>query len=252
MHPYEAIGNSCFNCNGPIWRHQEELPKNDGPIWKHRQHLIENNNGPTHNNRPFLLDGSMWAFTRSLVKLHMGFNGYYGKYLLHGLFKDCWIDGKSSDYPSVNCTELVGSHLSLYFLCISCHHYSPSSHHLIDLLLCHHFVVLCPHLIPCSLPPTLLPWELVPSSLKEPLVGSSYSKSWFMSLTFSLTQYLLCYVLTPCSVSRLPTDYYTATPSHCLSYSSSKALCPRNSVTVLSHSDACPMWSLVCYGLTIE
>ena len=59
MGPYEAIGNSCCNCNGPIWGHQEELPKNDGPIQKHWQHLIENNNGPTLNNRPLYLMGPL-------------------------------------------------------------------------------------------------------------------------------------------------------------------------------------------------
>ena len=84
----------------------------------------------------------------------------------HYVYKDCWIDGMAPDCPSVNCTELVGSHLPLYFSCPPCHHYSPLSYCLVCLLLCHYIVVLSPHLLPCSLPPTSSPWEPTPSSLK--------------------------------------------------------------------------------------
>ena len=91
----------------------------------------------------------------------------------HYIYKDCWIDGMAPDCPSVNCTELVGPHLPLYFLCTSCHHYFSTSHHLVCLLLCHYPVVLPPCLLSHSLLLTLSPWEFAPSPLKELLVGSS-------------------------------------------------------------------------------
>ena len=75
----------------------------------------------------------------------------------HYVYKDCWIDRMAPDCPSINCTELVSSHLPLYFLCISHHHYSSSSHLFVRLLLCHYPVVLSSHFLPCPLLPTLLP-----------------------------------------------------------------------------------------------
>ena len=91
----------------------------------------------------------------------------------HYVYKDCRIDGMTPDCPSVNCTELVGSHLPLYFLYTSCHHYSPLSYHLVRLLLRRHVVVFPPCLLPRPLLPTSSPWEPAPPSLKEPSVGSS-------------------------------------------------------------------------------
>ena len=51
----------------------------------HWQHLLKYYNGPSYYIYPLLLDGPIWAFTHSLVKLHMGLYSYYNTYLLHGL-----------------------------------------------------------------------------------------------------------------------------------------------------------------------
>jgi hypothetical protein len=51
--------------------------------WAHSQYSPSSLDGPTRDIRPLLLDGPTWAFTRSSVKMHMGSNGYYDKYLLH-------------------------------------------------------------------------------------------------------------------------------------------------------------------------
>ena len=56
------------------------------------------------------------------------------------------------------------------------------------------------------------------------LVGLSLS---LLSFPF-LFSYYMCYVLNaPCSVSGLPTDYYTVIPFHCLSYPQLGGLTPR-------------------------
>src|SRR6266849_10448187 len=39
---------------------------------------------PTHSSRPLLLNGPMWAFPSSAVKLHMGFSDYYDKMFVMG------------------------------------------------------------------------------------------------------------------------------------------------------------------------
>ena len=89
----------------------------------------------------------------------------------HYIYKDCWIDRMSPDCPSVNCTKLVSSHLSLYFLCTSYHYYSSSSHLFVCLLLCHYPVVLLIFYLAHFHQLHHLE-SLYPSSWKKSLVGS--------------------------------------------------------------------------------
>src|SRR5450631_2134896 len=97
MGPCEMIGSGLFICQ---WAHPGTLAvhhiKLMGPCetissskcisqWAHlgasAVHHMKNN-GPTHNIRPVSNNGPMWAFSSSLVKLHMGSINYYNKYLL--------------------------------------------------------------------------------------------------------------------------------------------------------------------------
>src|SRR6267154_5176570 len=45
--------------------------------------LLEIDSGPTRKIQPLSLDGPIWAFPSSSVKLHMGFIDYYNKLLVH-------------------------------------------------------------------------------------------------------------------------------------------------------------------------
>ena len=65
--------------------------------------------GPTCNVHLHSLNGPMWAFTRLLVKIHMGFNDYYGINLLHGLEK--------RKHGKLKCYKLLTNVLSCIWCC---------------------------------------------------------------------------------------------------------------------------------------
>ena len=53
--------------------------------WAHLEHSHSSLDGLTRNVRTLSLNGPTWAFPSPLVKMHVGFNDYYGINLLHGL-----------------------------------------------------------------------------------------------------------------------------------------------------------------------
>ena len=83
--------------NGPIRTHRQlQLHMPMGPFdpiasyscicrWAHSEPLHSSLDGPTRNVRTFSFNGPTWAFPSPSVKMHVGFNDYYGINLLHGL-----------------------------------------------------------------------------------------------------------------------------------------------------------------------
>ena len=71
--------------------------------WAHSEHSPNSLDRPTCNVRPLSHNGPTWAFPSPTVKLHMGFNDYYGINLLHYVM----LRGDKTFLPSLEMAELV-------------------------------------------------------------------------------------------------------------------------------------------------